>query len=274
MSEQNSTIFLETESSKQFAELCDLCRDQKTVGLCYGRPGVGKTTTAMRTARWSAVEPNIVSRTRQLVEPEKLIGCNVIYYLPSITTSAARLRAELGALRNNFDDALERANQKLSESAVVEEPGKRYGSLIIVDEAYRLKYEALEELRDLHDKWKIGMVLIGDPGLERSLDRQPHFVNRIAFVQPFEQLKSEEANKYVQMQAKRLGLDLPESEIYTAIFWYSQGNLRMLEKLFRLLERLVKLNNDKTIKRDVLDAAREMLLYANIRPQKSAAEVS
>jgi len=69
---------------------------------------------------------------------------------------------------------VERAHQKLSESAIVDEPGKRYGALIIVDEAYRLKYEALEELRDLHDKWKIGMVLIGDPGLEMSLDRQPN----------------------------------------------------------------------------------------------------
>jgi len=34
-----------------------------------------------------------------------------------------------------------------------------------------------------------------------------------------------------------------------------------LKKLFKLLDRLVKLNEDNTIKRDVLDAAREMLLY-------------
>ncbi len=67
-----------------------------------------------------------------------------------------------------------------------------------------------------------------------------------------------------------MGLERPQEEIYTAIFWYTQGNLRTLEKLFRLLERLVKLNNDTVIKRDVLDAAREMLLYGNLRaPQKS-----
>lgn len=262
------TTFLETESCKQFAELCDLCRDHKTIGLSWGRPGVGKTATALRLARWSAIEPNIVSRTRPLVAPEKLLGCHVIYYLPSITTSAPRLRAELGALRNNFDDAVERAHLKLSESAIVENLGTRYASLILVDEAYRLNYQALEELRDMHDRWKIGMVLIGDPGLERSLDRQPHFVNRVAFVQPFNQLKPGEANKYVRAQADLMGLEPPEEEIHTAIFWYTQGNLRMLEKLFRLIERLIKLNGDTAIKRDVLDTAREMLMYANIRPSE------
>jgi DNA transposition AAA+ family ATPase len=270
MSESKTTIFLETESCKQFRELCDLCRDQKTIGLAWGRPGVGKTETAKRFAKWSVVEPNVANSTRPLVEPEKLADCNVIYYLPSITTSAPRLRAEISALRNKFDDAVERAKNRQAESAVIDGFSKRYASLIIVDEAYRLGYQALEELRDLHDKWEIGMLLIGDPGLERSLDRQPHFVNRVAFVQAFNQLKPEEANKYIQARSDLMGLERPQEEIYTAIFWYTQGNLRTLEKLFRLLERLVKLNNDTVIKRDVLDAAREMLLYGNLRaPQKS-----
>ncbi|MDR3503947.1 MAG: hypothetical protein P4L79_15355 [Legionella sp.] len=111
---------------------------------------------------------------------------------------------------------------------------------------------------------------IGDPGLERSLDRQPHFVSRVAFAQVFNQLKPDEANKYVQAKSDLMGLERPADEIYTAIFWYTQGNLRTLEKLFRLLERLVKLNNDTVIKRDVLDASREMLLYGNTRaPEKS-----
>ncbi|PZM78826.1 MAG: hypothetical protein DKT66_23285 [Candidatus Melainabacteria bacterium] len=266
MSESNTKIYLETESCKQFSELCDLCRDQRTIGLAWGRPGVGKTETAMRLANWSAVEPNVVNPIRPLVQPEKLVQCNAIYYLPSITTSAARLRKELGAMRNRFDDAVERARNRQAQSAIVQGFGERYAKLIIVDEAYRLGYQALEELRDLHDQWKIGMVLIGDPGLERSLDRHPHFVNRVAFVQAFHALKPEEVNRYIELRSDAMGLQRPQSEIYTAIFWYTQGNLRILEKLFRLLERLVKLNDDTVIKRDVVDAAREMLLYANGAP--------
>lgn len=263
MSENNSKIFLETESCKQFSELCDLCRDQCTIGLAWGRPGVGKTETARRFANWSDVEPNVQTISRPLVRPEKLVNCNAIYYLPSITTSAPRLRAELTGLRIKFDDAVERARNKQSESAVVDSFGQHFAKLIIVDEAYRLGYQALEELRDLHDHWKIGMVLIGDPGLERSLDRQPHFVNRVAFVQAFEALKVSEVNEYIRLKSDAMGLERPHEEIYAAIFWYTQGNLRTLEKLFRLVERLVKLNNDTVIQRDVLDAARQMLLYGN-----------
>jgi DNA transposition AAA+ family ATPase len=267
MSDNNTKIFLETESCKRFAELCDLCRDQCTIGLAWGRPGVGKTETAMKFANWADVEPNVQTMSRPLFGPDRLVDCDVIYYLPSITTSAPRLRAEIGSLRNKFDDAVERARNQRSESAVVQSFGQRFARLVIVDEAYRLGYQALEELRDIHDKWKIGMVLIGDPGLERSLDRQPHFVNRVAFVQAFEPLKVSEVNEYIHRKSDTMGLERPAEEIHAAIFWYTQGNLRTLEKLFRLVERLVKLNNDNVIKRDVLDAAREMLLYGNATQQ-------
>ena len=104
-------------------------------------------------------------------------------------------------------------------------------------------------------------MLIGDLSLERSLDRQPHFADRIGFVQEFKQLQQHEVDVYIELQCEFLGLERPTKEIYTTIFWYTQGNLRTLEKLFKLLDRLVKLNEDKTIKRDVLDAARELLLY-------------
>ena len=95
------------------------------------------------------------------------------------------------------------------------------------------------------------MVLIGDPAMERGLERQPHFADRIGFVQEFKQLQVSEVNTYIDKQNESLGLEKPDEEIYAAIFWYTQGNLRTLEKLFKLLDRLIKLNEDKAIKRDV-----------------------
>lgn len=259
-------VHLQTETYMQFQELCLLCQEHKTIGLSYGRPGAGKTEAAKKFAKWILVEPNMVGANRTLVNPEKLLECDVLYYLPSITISAPRLRTEVGTLRNRFDAALERAEQKQSPHAFAELLGKKYAKLLIVDEAYRLKFHALEELRDIHDAWQMGMVLIGDPAMERSLDRQPHFADRIGFVQEFKQLQPSEVNTYIDKQNEHLGFEKPEDEIYAAIFWYTQGNLRTLEKLFKLLERLVKLNEDKAIKRDVLDAAREMLLYGLNKP--------
>jgi len=259
-------VHLETDSYMQFRELCLLCREQKTIGLSFGRPGAGKTEAAKKFAKWSFVEPNIVNVNRALVHPEKLVNCDVMYYLPSITVSAARLKTEVGTLRNRFDATLERAENLNSPSAFAELFGKKYATLLIVDEAYRLKFHALEELRDLHDRWKIGIVLIGDPAMERSLDRQPHFAHRIGFAQEFKQLERSEVNSYIDLQNKLLGFEEPEDEIYAAIFWYTQGNLRTLQKLFKLLDRLVRLNEDDKIRRDVLDAARDMLSYGVNKP--------
>ena len=266
MSESNMTVHLETESYKQFRELCLLCQEQKTIGLAFGRPGAGKTEAAKKFAKWPIVEPNMVGVNRSLVQPEKLISCNTLYYLPSITISASRLRTEVGSLRNRFDSALMRIEQHNSPAEYAELLSKKYAKLLIVDEAYRMKFHALEELRDIHDQWQIGMVLIGDPAMERSLDRQPHFADRIGFVQEFKQLQTAEVDEYINRQNAALGLEKPANDIYAAIFWYTQGNFRTLEKLFKLLDRLVKLNEDKTIKRDVLDTAREMLLYGLNKP--------
>ena len=260
------TVHLETESYKQFRELCLLCREQQTIGLSFGRPGAGKTDAAMKFARWSVVGPNVVGIGRPLFQPDQLIECDVLYYLPSISTSAPRLRTETAMLRNRLDAAQQRVEQQNSPTLFAELLTKKYARLLIVDEAYRLKFHALEELRDIHDEWKLGMVLIGDPAMERSLERQPHFADRIGFVQEFKQLQPSEVNTYVDKQIECLKLEKPEEEIYSAIFWYTQGNLRTLEKLFKLLDRLIKLNDDKTIKRDILDAAREMLLYGLNKP--------
>ena len=262
MSAKELTVHLETESYMQFQELCLLCRDQKTIGLSFGRPGAGKTEAAKKFAKWSIAEPNIAAMNRPLVQPEKLIDCEVLYYLPSITMSAPRLMTEIGILRNRFNAALQRVEQQRNSTVdFAQLLAKSYVKLLIVDEAYRLKFQALEQLRDIHDDWKIGIVLIGDPSMERSLDRQPHFADRIGFAQEFKQLQPSEVNAYIDKQIHCLGLEKPAAEIYAAIAWYTQGNLRTLEKLFKLLDRLVKLNEDKTIKRDVLDTAREMLLY-------------
>lgn len=266
MSVNDLAIRLETESYLQFQELCLLCRDQQTIGLSFGRPGAGKTDAAKKFAKWSLVEPNIAAINRPLIQPEKLLDCDTLYYLPNITISAPRLRKEIAILRNKFDAALQRVEQQNSPADFAALLTKRYTKLLIVDEAYRLKFQALEELRDIHDAWKIGMVLIGDPSMERGLERQPHFADRIGFVQEFKQLQPSEVDAYVDKQSLCLGLEKPDVEIYTAIFWYTQGNLRTLEKLFKLIDRLVKLNEDKTIRRDVLDAAREMLLYGLKKP--------
>lgn len=262
MKESKTPFYIESTSYRSFKELCEACREQGKIGMSFGRPGVGKTEASLRFSEWALVEANLAVRNGVPVEPERLVACDTLYYKPGVTVSPQRLKTELGVLRNKFSDSKVRAISWQSPAVWSVALQTAQVKLIIVDEAHRLKYTSLEELRDLQERWNVGIVLIGDPGMERSLARTFHFADRVRYLEKFEPLVADDLRKYVDKQAELLAVPKPTDEVFQIIAKYSRGNPRVLGHLFAIVQRLLKINDDivREITVEVAETAREMML--------------
>ena len=258
----DNEFFLETVPYFNLIEMAEACKETRSIGLCFGKPGAGKTAAAFRYSNWQNILKNFAVRNGVPVEPEATQKADTLYYQPSITVSAPRLRSELNQLNNKFETVISSAVSWTNPEKWAESIKRRPTKLIIVDEAYRLKYQALEELRDIHEACNVGVLLLADPGFERGIGRMWHFCVRIAYVEEFQVFTPSEVNQYIDHKVKEMNLPKPKEEVYSLIFWYSQGNPRNLGNLFMMISRILKINSDvvQELSREVVETAREMML--------------
>jgi DNA transposition AAA+ family ATPase len=261
--------FLETKEYRRFAEFCDACRRHRYIGLCYGVPGVGKTLSARRYARWDLLEPVLRSQrtvAAALCEPA-VAECRCLFYTPAVTVTPKRLADDLQGLAWDLKLAV--------EGALNPEEGVSYGfqvttapsrtELLLIDEADRLKFPTLEQLRDLYDRSACGVVLIGMPGLEKRLARYAQLYSRVGFVHQFRPLSPEELRFILERKWQQLGLtlspdDFSDAEALAAVARITGGNFRLLQRLFSQVERILQINQLRAISKEVVEAARESLV--------------
>jgi DNA transposition AAA+ family ATPase len=141
--------------------------------------------------------------------------------------------------------------------------------LIIIDEADRLKTAGLEQLRDIYDKKNVGLVLIGMPGIEKKLSRYAQLYSRVGFVHQYKTITNKEIEFILKKKWQELGLELQindftDAEAVKEIIQITRGNFRLIQRLFTQIERILNINEIKTITKEVVEAAREGLIISSV----------
>lgn len=101
--------------------------------------------------------------------------------------------------------------------------------------------------------------------LEKRVARYAQLYSRIGFVHEFKSLSLEEVrfiieNKLSDIISKFKFDDFTDIEALTALVRTTAGNFRLLHRLLMQIERLMQINGLRTITREVVDAAREILI--------------
>lgn len=259
--------FIVTKEYRRFIEFCDACKRERYIGLCYGPAGVGKTLSARHYSKWDIVEPRLPRYVNHLPLPPEITSCNSAFYTPSVVNTPRAIADDIKEIRLML-------SRFVFEAKIRPEDPITYGlpldvcQLLIVDEAERLNMNGLEQVR-VYDRGRMGLVLIGMPGLEKRLSRFAQLYSRVGFAHPFQPLSKEEMLFLLQHKWRQLGItlecdDFTDAEATAAVICITNGNLRLVQRLFTQIARILHINGMRTITREVVEAARECLVIGTV----------
>ncbi|GAB1639619.1 AAA family ATPase [Krasilnikovia sp. MM14-A1259] len=258
--------FVVTKEYRRFAEFADAVRRERYIGLCYGPPGVGKTLSARRYARWDLVEYAV--QTFKFFEadhiPREILDTRSAVYTPKVHNSPGRVEKDLAYIQDRVSWMVQSLEHPEHGPPLLTRHQGRFAELLIVDEADRLKTATLEQLRDRHDRTGVGLILIGMPGIEKRLARYPQLYSRVGFVHHFRVLSAEEQAFVLARHWPELALHDPDdfttAEALAAIIRVTSGNFRLTARLVAQIKRVLDINHLTVITKEVVEAARETLV--------------
>lgn len=260
--------FIATKEHRRFVEFATAVRRHRTIGLCFGAAGVGKTLSARRIAHWDMAEPMIegwgMDSEASATLDVTLARTRTVFHTPTITGT-------LRDVRDTMSQSLVLVGARIQ--AQIEREGgtvprrdqHRLVELIVIDEAERMQTTALELVRDIFDRTSRGVILIGMPGMEKRLARYPQFYSRVGFAHHYRPLQGDELAFVLARHWRRFGLELDEADFtdtqaIASIARITGGNFRLMQRLFVQIGRILKINCLTAITDDVVHAARATLV--------------
>ncbi len=269
-SRRSTGTFIATKEHRRFVEFADAVRRESYIGLCFGPAGVGKTLSARRYTHWDSAETLLEQwGPRQESDPAvyaSLARSRAVFYTPSTTGTPRQIDAELTTLIKRVDICIEQHVHRDEKTLTGNTP--HYLELIVVDEADRLSPAALEHLRDRFDRRPLGLLLIGMPGIDKSLSRYPQLYSRIGFAHQYRPLGDEELAFVLSRHWHKLGLtldltDFTDAQAVATVGRITRGNFRLVHRLFAQVERVLRINDLTVITSDVIETARSTLVIGD-----------
>ncbi|HEY9768522.1 MAG TPA: hypothetical protein V6C71_08420 [Coleofasciculaceae cyanobacterium] len=106
-------------------------------------------------------------------------------------------------------------------------------------------------------------------GLEKRLARYPQLYSRIGFAHNYRALSQSQMRFLLEHYWEHIDLsinpnDFTDAEAIAAITRITNGNFRLLNRLFRQIQRVIKINELNCITAEVVEAARECLVIGSI----------
>lgn len=263
------TGFITTKEHRRFVEFAQAVKKQRTIGLCVGPAGVGKTLSARRYTRWDTLHPFIRDWGPRSEADKQVYALaartRTAFYTPAVLASPKATQDELTHDVNRLgiciSQHLARDNPNLDHHGEYTD----LVDMVIIDEAERLSAITLEVLRDQHDRTQRAVILIGMPGLDKRFSRYPQLYSRLGFAHQYRALTNEELLFVLSRHWKRLGQqldldDFTDAQAVAAVQRITRGNFRLLERLLPQIQRVLKINDLTTITNDVIEAAASTLI--------------
>lgn len=214
--------------------VCQSCQDYIGLGVIVGRSGYGKTYAL----KYYAKTPKVA-----------YIECNESMSGRDLIKSLERVLA-LPHLTGSIDDRLDNIKDFFNSNP---------GYLLIIDEADKLitKYtqKKAEILRNIFDQADVGLILAGEPALQKSIKNYiPRLANRIDFAYELQGLSQDEVSGYVE------DVDFDEdamAEIVRRATNDRNGCFRLLNRTYKNVRRIA---DGGTVGVDTVRKASNMML--------------